>query len=67
MRKPTTATVTAVENTAYLFLPAEKFMQITSDFPELLKGAFDIAVARENNNAAILARKTLAADDFLLP
>ncbi len=67
MRKPTTATVTAVENTAYLFLRADRFMETTAAFPELLKGAFDIAVERENSNSAILARETMSADDFLLP
>lgn len=67
MRKPTTATVIAVENTAYLFLPADQLMAATAAFPELLKGAFDIAVERESSNAAILERNTLAADDFLLP
>jgi CRP-like cAMP-binding protein len=66
MRKPSTATVKAKENTALLFLSAEEFMAVTREFPEFLKGAFDIAVEREVENISILASEASAVDELVL-
>jgi len=66
MRKPSTATVTAVDNTALLRLAREEFRAATKDFPELLKGAYDIAVEREEQNRSIIGHPALAADDLIL-
>ncbi len=66
MRKPSTATVVATEDTALLFLSAEQFHEATRDFPELLKGAFDIALTREEKNNSILASAAAATDELLL-
>jgi cAMP-dependent protein kinase regulator len=66
MRKPSTATVVAEQNTALLFLPREEFEAATSEFPELLKGAYDIAVERENLNNSILGKAALDASDLVM-
>ena len=66
MQKPSTATVKARENTALLFLSAEDFMSVTREFPEFLKGAFDIALKREQENTSILASDESAVDDLVL-
>ncbi len=66
MRRPSTATVIAQENTAVLFLPSAEFTEATREYPELLKGAFDIALEREEQNNSILANSTAAADDLVL-
>ncbi|HUT78036.1 MAG TPA: cyclic nucleotide-binding domain-containing protein, partial [Polyangia bacterium] len=64
MRKPATATVTAVENTALLMLSREDFHEVTGDFPELLKGAYDIAMIREAQNNSIMAAPAIDLDDI---
>jgi cAMP-dependent protein kinase regulator len=66
MRKPSTATVIAQQNTALLFLPRAQFESATSEFPELLKGAYDIAVSRENRNNSIMGKAALDASDLIL-
>ncbi|MCP4599508.1 MAG: cyclic nucleotide-binding domain-containing protein [Proteobacteria bacterium] len=66
MRRPSTATVIADEDTAVLFLPSADFYEVTRDYPELLKGAFDIAIEREAQNSSILASSAAAADDLIL-
>lgn len=66
MRRPSTATVVATEDTAVLALPSAEFQTVTAEFPELLKGAFDIALAREEQNNSILASQAAAADDLIL-
>lgn len=66
LQKPSTATVKAKENTALLFLSAEDFMAVTREYPEFLKGAFDIAVKREQENTSILASDASAVDDLIL-
>jgi CRP-like cAMP-binding protein len=64
LSKPATATVTAVENTALLVLSREDFHEVIRDFPELLKGAYDIAVAREAQNHSIMAAPAIDLDDI---
>jgi CRP-like cAMP-binding protein len=66
MRKPSTASVTAIEDTALLFLPREDFHAAIGEHPELLKGAYDIASRREDQNYSIMASSTAAADDLVL-
>jgi cAMP-dependent protein kinase regulator len=66
MSKPSTATVTAVESTALLYLSRAEFHQATEEFPELLKGAYDIAVDREEQNRTILGHPAIAADDLIM-
>lgn len=66
MRRPSTAAVVAVESTALLFLQAHDFHEVTREFPELLKGAFDIALERESKNNSILASTAATADDLVL-
>lgn len=66
MQRPSTASVSAIENTAVLFLSGEDFLKVTSQYPELLKGAFDIALEREKKNNSILASSAAAADDLVL-
>ncbi|MFO8072585.1 MAG: cyclic nucleotide-binding domain-containing protein [Polyangia bacterium] len=66
MRKPSTATVIAAENTALLFLSRKDFNEATRDFPELLKGAYDIAVTRETRNSSILGQQAISADDLVM-
>jgi cAMP-dependent protein kinase regulator len=66
MQRRSTATVTATEDLALLFLASNDFMEVTKEFPELLKGAFDIALEREAANNSIIARETTAADDLVL-
>ena len=66
MRKPATASVVADRNTALLFLPREEFETVTSEFPQLLKGAYDIAVARENQNVSIMGKAAQDASDLVL-
>ncbi len=66
MRRPSTATVIAEEDTAVLCLPASDFHEVTREFPELLKGAFDIALEREAENNSIVASDAASADDLVL-
>jgi CRP-like cAMP-binding protein len=66
MRKPSTASVVAERSTALLFLSRAEFHEATRDFPELLKGAFDIAVERETQNNSIIGRPARSADDLIL-
>jgi cAMP-dependent protein kinase regulator len=66
MSKPSTATVTAVENTALLTLSRDEFQAATEDYPELLKGAYDIAVDREEQNRTILGHPAIDADDLIM-
>ncbi len=66
MRKPASASVTARENTALLFLAADDFMPLTREFPELLKGAYDIALERELQNTSVLCKVPQAADGAVL-
>jgi len=66
MRKRSTATVTAAENTALLFLDRDDFNKATDEFPGLLKGAFDIAVARESQNVSIMGQPAAEADDLVM-
>lgn len=66
MRKPSTASVVAAQNTALLFLPREEFESVTDKFPQLLKGAYDIAVARENLNVSIVGQAFEDAGELIL-
>jgi cAMP-dependent protein kinase regulator len=66
MSKPSTATVTAVENTALLHLARDEFHDATKDFPELLKGAYDIAMDREEQNRTIMGHAAIEVDDLIL-
>jgi len=66
MSKPSTATVTAVENTALLHLARNDFHEATRDFPVLLKGAYDIAVEREEQNRTIMGHPAIEADDLIM-
>ena len=66
MRKPSTATVTASQNTALLVLSRDEFTKVTSEFPEILKGAYDIAVEREVKNNSILGQIYQDASDLIL-
>ncbi|MCU0663040.1 MAG: cyclic nucleotide-binding domain-containing protein [Myxococcota bacterium] len=66
MRRKSTATVTAVEDTALLFLPRQEFASATREYPELLKGAYDIALDRELKNNSILAQGRASEVDIVL-
>jgi cAMP-dependent protein kinase regulator len=66
MSKLSTASVTAVENTALLHLSRDDFHEATKDCPELLKGAYDIAVDREEQNRTIVGHPAIEADDLVL-
>jgi len=66
MRKKSTARVEALESSALLFLSRDDFAAATNEFPELLKGAYDIAVERENKNLSIMGRSDEDADDLIL-
>lgn len=66
MSKPSTATVTAVENTALLRLARGEFRDATKDFPGLLKGAYDIAVDREEQNRTIMGHPAIDADELIM-
>ncbi len=66
MQKPATATVTAVESTALLVLSRDDYHAVTGDFPELLKGVYDIAVAREAQNNSIMAAPAINLDDIVM-
>lgn len=66
MRRKSMATVTAVEDTALLFLPRDAFAAATKHYPELLKGAYDIALNRELKNNSILAQGCESNVDFVL-
>jgi CRP-like cAMP-binding protein len=66
MQKPSTATVVAEQSTALLYLSRAEFLEATRDFPELLKGAFDIAVERETQNNSIMGRPAQSADHLIL-
>jgi len=66
MRKPSTATVTADQNTALLFLPRTEFESATAEFPEFLKGVYDIAVNRDMRNNSIMGLPAQDADGLIL-
>jgi CRP-like cAMP-binding protein len=66
LQKPSTATVTAAEDTAVLMLEVDDFKKVTDEFPELLKGVFDIAIEREKKNNSILAQKTVTGDGTII-
>jgi CRP-like cAMP-binding protein len=66
MSRPSTATVATEEDTALLTLSADDFSEVTREYPELLKGAYDIAVEREAKNNSILASDAAVADDLIL-
>jgi CRP-like cAMP-binding protein len=66
MRKPSSASVVADENTALLFLPREELAEATREFPELLKGAYDIAAARETRNNSVMGIEARGADHLIL-
>jgi cAMP-dependent protein kinase regulator len=66
LQKPSTASVVAAENTALLLLDREQFNEVTNDFPELLKGAFDIAIEREKMNNSILGQKAVSGEGLII-
>jgi CRP-like cAMP-binding protein len=66
MRKPSTAKVTADQNSALLFLPRTEFESATAEFPEFLKGVYDIAMDREMRNNSIMGLPAQDADGLIL-
>jgi CRP-like cAMP-binding protein len=61
-----TATVTAIGQAVVLFLPRADFEQVAPDQPDLLAHIYRQSLARERENASILAAPGLRADDCLV-
>ncbi len=65
MNKPATATVRAANDAALLFLPRERFMEVTRLYPALFQKIYEISTSREEQIASLAKNKAISADDLI--
>jgi len=66
LRRPTNATVSAVEPTVALVLAPENFMGIVRQHPSLLSSLYELAVSREEELIQVTAQGAEDADDLVM-
>jgi cAMP-dependent protein kinase regulator len=66
LRRPATATVTALHPTVTLHLPRERFQEAIRAHPELLSELYEIATRREDEMRSVVAQKALDAEGVVL-
>jgi len=66
LRRPTNATVMAVEPTVALVLAPENFMGIVRQHPALLSSLYELAVSREEELIQVTAQAAEEADDLVM-
>lgn len=66
LRRPTNATVMAVEPTVALVLAPENFMGIVRQHPALLSSLYELAVSREEELIQVTAQGAEDADDLVM-
>jgi CRP-like cAMP-binding protein len=66
LRRPTSATVVAIEPTVALVLAPEHFMGIVRQHPALLASLYELAVAREEELIQVTAQAAEEADDLVM-
>jgi cAMP-dependent protein kinase regulator len=66
LRRPTTATVTAMEPTVALVLRPNHFMDVVKHHPKLLAFLYELAVSREEELHSVVAQSAEDADDLLM-
>lgn len=66
LRRPTNATVIAVEPTVALVLAPEHFMGIAKQHPALLSSLYELAVSREEELIQVTAQAAEEADDLVM-
>lgn len=66
LRRPTNATVIAVEPTVALVLAPENFMGIVRQHPALLSSLYELAVSREEELIQVTAQAAEEADDLVM-
>lgn len=66
LRRPTNATVSAVEPTVALVLAPENFMGIVRQHPSLLSSLYELAVSREEELIQVTAQSAENADDLVM-
>lgn len=66
LRRPTTATVTAMEPTVALVLRPDHFMAVVKHHPTLLAFLYELAVSRDEELHSVVAQSAEDADDLLM-
>lgn len=66
LRRPTSATVTAMEPTVALVLRPKHFMDVVKHHPNLLAFLYELAVSREEELHSVVAQAAEDADDLLM-
>lgn len=65
MKKPATATVQSVTAAALLFLPLERFMELTKVFPAVFQKIYEISAEREEEISRIARSKATPGNDLV--
>jgi cAMP-dependent protein kinase regulator len=65
MNKPATATVRAARDAALLFLPRDRFMDVTRRFPTLFQRIYEISTEREEEISRLAHTRAVSADDLI--
>lgn len=66
LRRPTSATITAMEPTVALVLRPSHFMSVVKHHPALLASLYELAVSREEELHSVVGQVSESADDLLL-
>lgn len=66
LRRPTSATITAMEPTVALVLRPDHFMDVVKHHPTLLASLYELAVTREEELHSVVAQAAESADDLLI-
>ena len=66
LRRPATATVTALVPTVTLFLPRHRFLEIVDRYPLVLRELYSLALQRIEENEAYLVRQAASGNDIIL-
>lgn len=66
LRRPTTATVTAMEPTVSLVLRPDHFMAVVKHHPALLAFLYELAVSRDEELHSVVAQSAEDADEMLM-
>jgi cAMP-dependent protein kinase regulator len=66
LKRPATATVQMVYDSAVLMLPRERFLKVVGAHPEVLAELYRLAEAREEETRSLLGRPSESADDMTL-
>lgn len=66
LRRPTTATVVAVEPTTALVLTPQQFMAVAREHPALLASLYELAVSRDEVLRTVVGQAAEDADDLVM-